>query len=149
AKKADVAVRQERAQYIPDVSATFSYFTQHNISFAPQNVMLAGFLLQWEPFDWGQKKHKSQSLRDSAIQATLSSQDAEQQVILDVNAKYRSLAEARALLDTTALSQEAEREQLRVAVNRYAQKAALLSDVLHQEAAVSAASSDYENAVAA
>jgi hypothetical protein len=70
-------------------------------------------------------------------------------VILDVNAKFRSLAEARALLDTTALSQEAEHEKLRVAMNRYEQRAALLADVLQQQAAVSAASSDYENAVAA
>ena len=149
AKKAETSVRQERAQYIPDVSATFTYVTLLNVSFAPQNILQAGFLLQWQPFDWGQKKHKSESLRDSANQATLSEQDAEQQVILDVNAKFRSLAEARALLDTTALSQEAEREKLRVVVNRYEQKAALLFVVLQQEAAVSAASSDYENAVAA
>jgi outer membrane protein len=149
AKKADLAVRQERAQYIPNVSATFTYVTLPNVSFAPQNILHAGFLLQWQPFDWGQKKHKTESLRDSANQATLSEQDAEQQVILDVNAKFRSLAEARALLDTTALSQEAEREKLRVAMNRYEQKAALLSDLLQQEAAVSSANSDYENAVAA
>ena len=69
-------------------------------------------------------------------------------MILDVHAKFRSLAEARALLDTTALSEEVEREKLRVAVNRYEQKAALLSDALQQEGAVSAASSDYENALA-
>ena len=149
AKNADIAVRQERAQYIPDVSATFTYVTLPNVSFAPQNVLQAGFLLKWQPFDWGEKKHKSASLRDSANQATLSEQDAEQQVVLDVHAKFRSLAEARALFDTTALSEEAEREKLRVAVNRYEQKAALLSDVLQQVAAVSAASSDYENAVAA
>jgi outer membrane protein TolC len=149
AKKADIAVRQERAQYIPDVSATLTYVTLPNVSFAPQNILQAGFLLQWQPFDWGQKKHKREWLRDSANQATLSEQDAEQQVILDVNAKFRSLAEARALLDTTALSQEAEREKLRVAMNRYGQKAELLADVLQQEAAVFAASSDYENAVAA
>jgi outer membrane protein TolC len=149
AKKADTEVRQERAQYIPDVSATFTYVTLPNLSFAPQNVLQAGFLFKWDPFDWGQKRHKSESLRDSANQATLSEQDAEQQVILDVNAKFRGLAEARVLLDTTALSQEAEREKLRVAVNRYEQKAALLSDVLQQEGAVSAASSDYVNAVAA
>lgn len=149
AKNADIAVRQERAQYIPDVSATITYVTLPNVSFAPQNVLQAGFLFTWQPFDWGQKKHKSASLRDSANQATLSEQDAEQQVILDVHAKFRSLAEARALLDTTALSEEAEREKLRVAVNRYEQKAALLSDALQQEGAVSAASSEYENAVAA
>src|SRR5215469_387836 len=149
AKNADIAVRQERAQYIPDVSATFTYVTLPNVSFAPQNVLQAGFLLQWKPFDWGQKRHTSRSLRDSANQATLSEQDAEQKVILDVHAKFRSLAEARALLDTTALSEEAEREKLRVAVNRYEQRAALLSDALQQEGTVSAASSDYENAVAA
>jgi len=149
AKQADIAVRQERAQYIPDVSATFTYVTLPNVSFVPQNVLQAGFLLQWQPLDWGQKKHKTESLRDSANQAALSEQDAEQQVILDVSAKFRSLAEARALLDTTTLSVEAEREKMRVAVNRYQQKAALLSDVLQQEAAVSSASSDYENAMAA
>src|SRR5215469_11241783 len=149
AKQADIAVRQERAQYIPDVSATFTYVTLPNVSFVPQNVLQAGFLLQWQPLDWGQKKHKTESLRDSASQAALSEQDAEQQVILDVSAKFRSLAEARALLDTTTLSQEAEREKMRVAMNRYEQKAALLSDVLQQEAAVSSASSDYENAMAA
>ena len=149
AKNAEIAVRQERAQYIPDVSATLTYVTLPNVSFAPQNVLQAGFLFKWQPFDWGQKKHKSESLRDSANQATLSEQDAEQQVILDVNAKFRSLTEARALLDATALSEEAEREKLRVVVNRYGQKAALLSDVLQQEEAISAAGSNYENAVAA
>ena len=65
---------------------------------------------------------------------TLTEQDAEQQVTQDVNAKFRSLAEARALLDTTAVQQEAEREKMRVVTNRYGEKAALLSDVLQEEA---------------
>jgi outer membrane protein TolC len=65
AKKANIAVRQNRAQYIPDVSATFTYFTLRNVSFVPQNILQAGFLLQWQPFDWGQKEHKSESLRES------------------------------------------------------------------------------------
>lgn len=147
--KAETAVRQERAQYIPDVSASVSYVTLPNVSFAPQNIVNVGFLLQWQPFDWGQKKHKTESLRDSAKQSALSEQDAEQQVILDVTAKFRNLAEARALLDTSALSREAEREKLRVVTNRYGQKAALLSDVLQQEGTVSAADSDYQKAVAA
>jgi outer membrane protein TolC len=142
-------VRQERAQYIPDVSAAISYITLPNVSFAPQNVVQAGFLLQWQPFDWGQKKHKSESLRDSAKQATLTGQDAEQQVILDLDAKFRALAEARAMLDTAALSQEAEHEKLRVVTNRYREKAALLSDALQQQGAVTAADSNYQKAVAA
>jgi outer membrane protein len=147
-RKAETAVRQERAKYIPDVSATFSYVTLPNVSFAPQNVLQAGFLLQWQPFDWGQKKHQTELLRDAAKQATLTGQDTEQQVILDVNAKFRALAEARALLDATALSQEAEREKLRVMTNRYREKAALLSDALQQQRAVTTTDADYQKAVA-
>jgi len=149
ATKAETAVRQERAKYIPDVSATFSYTTLPNVSFAPQNVLHAGFLIQWQPFDWGQKRHQANALRDSAKQASLTEQDAEQQVAVDVSAKLRALAEARVWLDTTALSMEAEREKLRVVTNRYHEKAALLSDVLQQQAAVTSAGDDHERAVAA
>jgi outer membrane protein TolC len=59
------------------------------------------------------------------------------------------LAEARALLDTITLTQEAERETMRVVTNRYGQKAALLSEVLQQEAAVAQADSGYQKALAA
>jgi outer membrane protein len=147
-RKAETAVRLERAKYIPDVSATFSYLTQPNVSFAPQNVLQAGFQLEWQPFDWGQKKHQSESLRDTAKQAALTGEDTEQQAILDVNAKFRALAEARVLLDATALSQEAEREKLRVITNRYREKAALLSDVLQLQGAVTTADANYQKAVA-
>jgi len=66
-----------------------------------------------------------------------------------VKAKFRKLAEARALLDSSALSQEAEREKMRVVINRYGQKAVLLSDVLQQEAALAQADADYQRALAA
>jgi len=147
-RKAEVEVRRERAEYIPDVSAHFTYFSLPNVSFLPQNVMQAGFIVQWQPFDWGQKRHKLESLRDSVKQTSLTEQDAEQQVMVDVNSKFRQLAEARALLDSTAVSQEAEREKMRVVANRYSQKAALLSDVLQQEAAVAQADGDYQKALA-
>jgi len=148
-KKAEVEVRRQRAEYIPDFSANFTYLSLPDISFLPKNVAQAGFLLQWQPFDWGRKRHKIQSLNDSVKQTTLTEQDAEQQVMVDVKAKFLKLAEARALLDTTALTQEAEREKMRVVTNRYGQKAALLSEVLQQEAAIAQADSDYRQALAA
>jgi outer membrane protein len=148
-KKAEVEVRRQRAEYIPDLSAHFTYFSMPNVSFLPQNVLQAGFLLQWQPFDWGQKRHRIASLKDSVKQNTLSTQDAEQQVMVDVKAKFRKLAEARALLDTSTLTQEAEREKMRVVTDLYGQKAALLSDILQQEAAVAQADSDYQKALAA
>lgn len=148
-RKAEVEVRRERAEYIPDISAGITYFSLPNVNFLPQNIVQAGFLLQWQPFDWGQKRHRIESLKDSVKQITLTGQDAEQQVMVDVNAKFRKLAEARALLDTTALAQEAEREKMRVVTNRYSQKAALLSGTLQQEAAVVQSDADYQKALAA
>jgi outer membrane protein len=147
-KKAEVQVRRQRAEYIPDFSANFTYLSLPNVSLLPQNVVEAGFLLQWQPFDWGQKRHRIESLKDSVKQTNLTEQDAEQQVMVDVKAKFLKFAEARALLDTNALTQEAEREKMRVVTNRYGQKAALLSDVLQQEAAVVQADADYQKALA-
>jgi outer membrane protein TolC len=148
-KKAEVEVRRQRAGYIPDLSAHFTYLTLPNVSFLPQNVLQAGFLFQWQPFDWGQKRHKIESLKDSVKQTALTEQDAEQQVMADVKAKFRKLAAARVLLDTSTLTQEAEREKMRVVTNQYGEKAALLSDVLHQEAAIAQADAEYRKALAA
>lgn len=148
-QKAENEVRRQRAEYIPDLSVHFTYFSLPNMNFVPQNVMQAGFLFQWQPFDWGQKHHKTEALKDSVKQASLSEQDAAQQVTIDVDARFRDLARSRALLDATAVSQEAEREKLRVVTNRYGQKAALLADVLQQEASVAQADSEYQKALAA
>jgi outer membrane protein len=148
-KKAEVEVRSQRAEYIPDFSANLTYFSLPNVSFLPQNILQAGFLLQWQPFDWGQKRHKIESLKDSVKQTTLTEQDAEQQVMVDVKAKLLKLAEARALLDTSTLMQEAEREKMRVVTNQYGQNAVLLSDVLQQDAAVAEADANYQKALAA
>jgi outer membrane protein len=148
-KKAETQVRRERAEYIPDFSAGFTYAAFPNVSFLPQNFMNVGFVVQWQPFDWGQKRHKTQALRDATKQATLGERDTEQQTLLDVNTKFRALAEARVLLDTSALAQETQREKLREMTNQYKEKAVLLSDVLQQEGAVVQADSEYQSALAA
>jgi outer membrane protein TolC len=147
-RKAALEVRRQRAEYIPDLSVHFTYLSFPNVHFLPQNIMDAGFQLQWQPFDWGEKRHKTEALRYAAKQAALTEQDTGEQVKLDVDTRFRSMAEARALLDTAAVSQEAEREKLRVISNRYGQKAALLSEVLQQESSVAQADSDYQNALA-
>jgi outer membrane protein TolC len=147
-KKTELDVRREHAEYLPDISIQMSYISLPNISFAPKNILSAGFLLQWQPFDWGQKKHKIEELKSTSKQAVLSAQDAEQQVLLDVNQKFRKLMETRALLDTQAAVQETEREKLRVMMNQYQQKAALLADLLQQQALVAQADNQYQQALA-
>jgi outer membrane protein len=148
-REAETEVRREHAEYIPDVSAGFTYASFPNVSFLPQNFMSGGFLLEWQPFDWGKKRHKINSLRAATKQSMLAERDTEQQVLLDVNNKFRALAEARMLLDTTALTQQEQREKLRETMNRYAEKAVLLSDALHQQGAVIQADSEYQSALAA
>jgi outer membrane protein TolC len=74
-KQAETEVRRERAEYLPDFSASFVYASFPNVSFVPQNALNAGFLLEWQPFDWGQKRHKMQSLRDGAKQANLTERE--------------------------------------------------------------------------
>jgi outer membrane protein len=147
-KKTELDVRREHAEYIPDISLQMSYISLPNINFAPKNIVSAGFVLQWQPFDWGQKKHKIEELKNTSKQSTLSAQDAEQQVLLDVNQKFRRLTETRAFLDTQSAVQETEREKLRVMMNQYQQKSALLADLLQQQSLVAQANNQYQQALA-
>src|SRR6202451_2947892 len=43
-RKAEVEVRRQRAEYIPDFSANVTYLSAPNVSFLPQNVSIAGFV---------------------------------------------------------------------------------------------------------
>src|ERR1700683_2229111 len=82
-RKAEVEGRRQRAAYIAAFSANVTYLSAPNVSFLPQNVSIAGFVLQWQPFDWGEKRHKIELLKDSVKKTTLTEQDAEQQVMVD------------------------------------------------------------------
>jgi outer membrane protein TolC len=147
-KSAQFDVRRERAEYIPDLSVQVSYSSFQNVNFLPQNAGNVGFLLQWQPFDWGYKKHKIRELKAVSEQKVLTEQDAEQRVLLDVEEKFRKLAQARMLLDAQTDSREAEQVKLRETTNRYAQQTALLSDLLQQQSVVSQADAQYEQALA-
>lgn len=146
-QKAELDIRQKKAEYIPDLSVQLSYVTFANISFAPQNMVHAGVQFTWQPFDWGQKKHALEQLRTTSKQASLTRDDTMQQVLLDVGSQFRRLLEARSLLDSQAAAQETEREKLRVTLQRYGEKAVLLSDVLQQQAALEQANSQFSQAL--
>jgi outer membrane protein TolC len=148
-KEAETEVRRQHAEYVPDISVGFTYASFPNVSFLPQNFLSTGVLLQWEPFDWGRKRHKTNSLRAATKQSMLAERDTEQQILLDVNKNFRALAEARMLLDTAALAQQEQAEKLRETMNRYAEKAVLLSEALQQQGAMVQADSEYQSALAA
>jgi len=145
---AELDVRRQRAEYIPDVSAQLLYLSFVNSSFLPTNIWQAGVTVQWQPFDWRQKHHKVKGLESSVEQAALTDQDVEAQVRVDVRSTYRKLREAFAFLEVQTAERDAEHEKLRVVMNRYAQNSTVLSDVLQQQSALSAADTQYQQAVA-
>ncbi|HXJ06799.1 MAG TPA: TolC family protein [Candidatus Acidoferrum sp.] len=147
-KIAELDVRREHAKYIPDLSLQVSYLGFQNVNFLPQRTGAVGFAFQWQPFDWGYKKHRIAELKATAEQKATTESDIEQRILLDVEEKFRKLEEARILLDALADQREAEQTKLGEVTNRYNQKAALLSDLMQQQAAVSQAEAQYQQAIA-
>jgi len=126
-------VRTERADYIPDISAQATYLGFQNVQFLPRNVATVGFSLQWRnPWDWGQRRAQIASLKDVTKQQQLSAEDARQQVLLDVDQRFRALQEARLSVDAAGLAQEASAERLRNLTNQYREQTTLLQDLLRQ-----------------
>jgi outer membrane protein TolC len=147
-KIAEMDVRREHAKYIPDLSLQVGYLGFQNVTFLPQNAGTVGFLFQWQPFDWGYKKHRIAELNATTEQKATAERDVEQRVLLDVEEKFRRLGEARLLLDALTDQREAEQTKLREVTDRYNQKAALVSDLMQQQAAVSQAEAQYQQALA-
>jgi outer membrane protein TolC len=147
-KSAQLDVRRERAEYIPDISIAVNYLSFQNVNFLPQNAGSVGFAMKWQPFDWGYKKHKIRELKAASEQKTLTEQDAEQRVLLEVEDKFRKLGEARMLLDAETDEREAQQAKLREVTDRFAQQAALLPDLLQQQATLSQTDAQYQQALA-
>src|SRR5215467_11483514 len=135
-EQAEVNRRITKADYIPDVSLTVNNLSLVDVNLLPSNVVSAGVLITWNPMDWGRRKHELAAATKQIEQSKNSVNDAEAQVLVEVAAKFRKLAESRALLVAAKLQLEAEREKLRVLMNQYEQKVALSKDVLQQRSAV-------------
>jgi outer membrane protein TolC len=142
-KQASLETKIEKTHYIPDVSIQASYISPANITFLPQNIGSVGALLTWQPWDWGQKRHNVAQKVDAEEQAALSANDTRDQILLDVNANFRHLREARAQLAAADAARDAEREKLRNQQEAYSQQSILLSDLLRQQASVADAEEQY------
>ena len=146
-QQAQLNRRITKADYIPDVSLTVSNLSLVDVNLLPSNVASAGVLITWNPIDWGRRKHELAAASKQIEQSKNSLNDSEVQVLLEVAAKFRKLAESRALLAAARLQLEAEREKLRVLINQYQQKAVLLKDVLQQRSSVESATSQSSQAM--
>jgi len=147
--QAELATKSEKTHYIPDVAIQASYVSPVNINFLPQNVGSVGALLTWQPWDWGEKRHKVRQAALAEKQAGLSAEDTQEQILLEVDSNFRHLREARAHLAVREALRDAETEKMRNQKEAYAQQSILLSDLLKQQSSLADAESQYHQAVLA
>jgi outer membrane protein len=146
-KRAEYDRRLAKAEYIPDLSLSVRYQGINNVQVLPQNVATAGFLLTWEPFDWGRRHNKVVEASKTIEQARNGVQEAESQIAVEVGAKYRKWQEASLLLKASRTAHEAAVEQLRVINNKYKEQASLLKDLLEAQARSSETNAQFQQAL--
>jgi len=148
-RQAEIATRSEKTHYIPDVAIQASYVSPANINFLPQNIGSVGALLTWQPWDWGEKRHRVRQAALAEQQAGLSVEDTREQILVDVDSNFRHLREARSHLAVTEALRDAEAEKMRNQKEAYSQQSILLSDLLKQQSSLADAESQYHQAVLA
>jgi outer membrane protein len=148
-EQADLDRRMKRSERIPDISLAASYTSNFNMDVLPRNLSAVGVQVKWEPFDWGRKGRELASKTRTVEQAKLGVRDAEDRAVIEINARYRKLAESRALLNVAQLGQTTAREKLRVKTNQFQIQSALLADVLHQRVELAESTDRYQQAMLA
>jgi outer membrane protein TolC len=148
-RQAELSTKSEKTHYIPDIAVQASYFSPTNINFLPQNIGSVGALLTWQPWDWGERRHKVRQAALAEQQAQLSLEDTREQILLAVNSKFRHLREARSHLAVAEAVRDAEAEKMRNQKDAYSQQSILLSDLLKQQSSLADAESQYQQAVLA
>lgn len=144
---ADLDTRIARSEYIPDLTLSFQALHQGQLQVIPQNFFQLGLVLSWEPWDWGRRRANIEARKRTAEQARLQRKETEDQVLIDLNSRYRQFGQARELIQVASVGRDAARERLRVTVDRYGQNLALLRDVLEAQAALADSNRQYQQAV--
>ena len=106
-----------------------------------------GFEMKWEPWDWGRRKDVVNQKKITETQAQAKLDETRSRVLMDVNSRFRKLAESRMLIGVAHAEREAAQQRLQEVTNKYGQQTVLLSDVLKQQAAAAGASDDYQQAL--
>jgi outer membrane protein TolC len=149
-QQAELDKRVKKSEYIPDVSAAFTYASPRNFDeFIPKNFAAVGVSVNWEVFDWGRKKHQLAEKQKTIEQANNSLRDAESNVMIEVGARMRDLQQAGQALRVAKLKQETARENMRVSMNKYKLESALFSDVLQTQATLADVDYQYQQALMA
>src|SRR5262249_46779929 len=123
--------RIQESQRIPDITANLTSIRTLNYNaFVPPVLNNIGITMTWEPFDWDRKKSQLAE-KDLAIeQARNSLTNIQNQMLIDINDKYRKLRESRGQLRVAQLARDTSMENFRVIQEKFKVQASLVKDVL-------------------
>lgn len=140
--------RIKKSEYIPDVSLTLNYVSTFSYSdFLPRSVSGIGIQMEWEFFDWGRKKRQVAEKERSVSQADNDFLEAQNQIVMEVNSRFRRMQEACQLLRVSQQAQTAARANVQMVTYRYRQDAVLLKDVLKAQANLADSNYEYQKAL--
>jgi outer membrane protein TolC len=139
--------RIKKSEYIPDLSFGVGYIAPQNVRLLPATIVYAGFLLTWEPYDWGRKSHEMSERSKAIKQAETGLSETQNQVLIEVGDKFRKLRQSRQMLITAQLAQQTATENVRVYNARYAAQETLFKDVLQSQAGLAEANHQYQQAL--
>jgi outer membrane protein len=145
--RAEFDRRLAKAQYIPDFGVALHYISPFNVNFVPQNIAAFGFELNWEPFDWGRKRHEVEQKRLTVDQMRLQANETQSKILLDLDTRFRDLQQARSLVSVAAAGLDAEKEKARELTDEFRQQSVLLKDVLQQQSIVASSEDEYQQAL--
>jgi outer membrane protein TolC len=147
-EQAKLDKRLKKSEYIPDVSVGFTTLSLRNFDeVVPKNIASVGVVMSWEPFDWGRKKRQLAEKSKTIEQAENALKETEDQILIEVGDKFRRLQQTQQALRVARLSQDTEREALRITQGRYSFEAALLTEVLQSQAKLADANNQYQQAL--
>jgi outer membrane protein TolC len=149
-QQADYDARAKKAEYIPDVSLAFSYYTTANFeNVLPSNVGTVGLSLKWEPWDWGRKRQEYAERRVKEEQAKVSVDATQRGVVLEVRNACRQLENSRRQLALTDANERATRQKLKEVQEQAKRQAALSRELFQAQSNLASADSEQQQALAA
>jgi outer membrane protein TolC len=149
-EQAHYDARAKKAEYIPDVSLAFDYYTTANYeNVFPSNVGTVGLSLQWEPWDWRRRHHEYEEKRAKEDQAKVGVDATERAVLLEVRQAYRQWENSRRQLTLTDANEGAARQRLKEVQEQAKREAVLSRDLYQAQSDLASADSQQQQALAA
>jgi outer membrane protein len=149
-RQADFDARAKKAEYIPDVSLAFDYYTTANFeNIFPSNIGTVGLSLKWEPWDWGRRRQEYAEKRVKEEQAKVGVAATERGVLLEVRNACRQLDNTRRQLALRDANERAARQKLKEVQEQVKREAALSRDLFQTQSDLASADSQQQQALTA